>query len=71
MAGYYDVILGLIPLTLIGITGVVSVAGLSLTTAVLVGATVSILLIGHALFINGPVTPESKSATPLRTNSAD
>ncbi|MFH5800941.1 hypothetical protein [Haladaptatus sp. CMAA 1911] len=74
MTGYYDLILGLIPLTLIGVTGAVSAAGLSMTAAVPVGATVSVLLIGHALFVNGPVSsaPESTAATPApRTNSAD
>ena len=73
MTGYYDLILGLIPLALIGVTGAVSAAGLSLTAAVPVGATVSVLLIGHALFVNGPVAaPESTAAPPSpRTNSAD
>jgi hypothetical protein len=74
MTGYYDLILVLIPLALIGVTGAVSAAGLSLTAAVPVGATVSVLLIGHALFVNGPVAsaPESTSAAPsLQTNSAD
>ena len=74
MTGYYDLILGLIPLALIGVTGAVSAAGLSLAVAVPVGATVSVLLIGHALFVNGPVAsaPEPTSTTPpLQTNSAD
>lgn len=74
MTGYYDLILGLIPLALIGVTGAVSAAGLSLAAAVPVGATVSVLLIGHALFVNGPVdiSPESTSVSPTpQTNSAD
>ncbi|WP_435157338.1 hypothetical protein [Haladaptatus sp. DFWS20] len=74
MTGYYDLILGLIPLALIGVTGAVSAAGLSMTAAVPVGATVSVLLIGHALFVNGPVdiSPESTSVAPTsQTNSAD
>ncbi|WP_083252751.1 hypothetical protein [Haladaptatus sp. W1] len=74
MTGYYDLILGLIPLALIGVTGAVSAAGLSLAAAVPVGATVSVLLIGHALFVNGPVdiSPESTKVAPTpQTNSAD
>ena len=74
MTGYYDLILGLIPLALIGVTGAVSAAGLSMTVAVPVGATVSVLFIGHALFVNGPVEipPESTSVAPApQTNSAD
>ncbi|WP_227376138.1 hypothetical protein [Haladaptatus halobius] len=71
MTGYYDLILGLIPLALIGVTGAFSVAGLTLTMAVPLGATASVLLIGHALFINGPVdeSPQLQSSTPV--NSAD
>ncbi|SIR86858.1 hypothetical protein SAMN05421858_4189 [Haladaptatus litoreus] len=74
MTGYYDLILGLIPLALIGVTGIVSAAGLSLTAAVPVGATVSVLLIGHALFVNGPVASASESTSvtsSLQTNSAE
>ncbi|MFB9804450.1 hypothetical protein ACFFQF_02780 [Haladaptatus pallidirubidus] len=71
MTGYYDLILGLIPLAPVGVTGVLSVAGLALTTAIPLGATASVLLIGHALFVNGPVddTPPVQSSTPV--NSAD
>ncbi len=73
MTGYYDLILGLIPLALVGVTGAFSVAGLALTTAVPLGAIVSVLLIGHALFVNGPVdeapAPNPQSSTPV--NSAD
>jgi hypothetical protein len=71
MTGYYDLILGLIPLALIGVTGAFSVAGLTLTMAVPLGATASVLLIGHALFINGPVdeSPQLQSSTPV--NPAD
>ncbi|WP_266076362.1 hypothetical protein [Haladaptatus caseinilyticus] len=71
MTGYYDLILGLIPLALVGVTGALSVAGLALTTAIPLGATAAVLLIGHALFINGPVddTPAAQTSTPV--NSAD
>lgn len=64
MTGYYDYVLALIPLAMIGIAGVLSVAGLQLTLAVPAGAGVASLLIGHALFVNGPV-----SAAPERTTS--
>lgn len=55
MTGYYDLILGLIPLSLIGITAVLSAFGVSMTAAVPFAATVPVALIGHALFVNGPV----------------
>ncbi|WP_135819619.1 hypothetical protein [Halostella litorea] len=54
MTGYYDLVLGLIPLALLGLTGALTVAGLGLTTAVPVAATVSVGLIGHAMFVNAP-----------------
>ncbi len=57
MTGYYDYILGLIPLTLLGITGTLTVAGLQLTTAVPMAAGMAALLTGHALFVNGPSSP--------------
>jgi len=55
MAEYYDVVLGAIPISLIAITGALTVAGLSLTVAVPLGSVVSVGLIGHAMFVNGPV----------------
>lgn len=69
MTRYYDIVLGLIPLALLGITGTLTVAGLSLTSAVPVAATVAVGLIGHAMFVNGPVdtaepTPSSSSVAP-------
>ncbi|KAB1196012.1 MULTISPECIES: hypothetical protein [Haloferax] len=57
MTGYYDYILGLIPLALVGITASLVVFGLQLTTAVPMAAGVSALLTGHALFVNGPTSP--------------
>ncbi|ELZ94281.1 hypothetical protein C440_11688 [Haloferax mucosum ATCC BAA-1512] len=60
MTGYYDYILGLIPLALIGITGSLVVVGLQLAMAVPMAAGVAALLTGHALFVNGP------SSTPIQ-----
>lgn len=74
MTGYYDAILGLIPLALIGITGALHFGGLAITAAVPVGATVAVGLIGHALFVNGPVDADpaqSPTANSPPVNSAD
>lgn len=68
MTGYYDLILGLIPLSLIGVTGVLSVVGFSLTSAVPLAASISVAFIGHALFVNGPV--ESAQSTPDSVDSS-
>lgn len=54
MTSYYDAILALIPLTLVGATAVLLGIGLSLTTAVPIGASFAVLLIGHAMFVRSP-----------------
>lgn len=55
MAGYYDIVLGLIPVALLGITAALTFVGLSVTTAIPAGAFVAMALIGHAMFVNAPV----------------
>jgi len=59
MTGYYDLVLGLIPLTLLGLSGSLSMAGVTITSAVTVAATVGLLIVGHALFVNAPVGQEA------------
>jgi hypothetical protein len=67
MIGYYDYVLGLIPLTLLGLTGLLVLTGMGTTTAVPLGAGVSSLVVGHALFINGPVDPADITPTAPAT----
>jgi hypothetical protein len=55
MTGYYDIILGLIPLAMAGITGALMIAGFELTTAIPMASVVAVGLIGHAMFVNAPV----------------
>jgi len=66
MTGYYDIVLGLIPVALLGITAALTVVGVSLTAAVPAGAFVAMSIIGHAMFINTPadVSDEANSARP-------
>ena len=65
MTRYYDLVLGLIPLALLGTTGVLHAAGFGLTSAVPVGGLLAVLLVGHALFVNAPVdAPASGSSQP-------
>ncbi|WP_306058282.1 hypothetical protein [Natronococcus wangiae] len=66
MTGYYDIVLGLIPVALLGITAALVLVGLSLTAAVPIGAFVAMAIIGHAMFVNAPadVAEEPKSARP-------
>lgn len=63
MAGYYDYVLVLIPLAMLTIVGLLSTLGWSLVSAAPVGAGVSTLLIGHALFVNAPVDAPVEAST--------
>ena len=67
MTGYYDYVLGLIPLALFGLTGTLSVVGLGLTQAVPIAAGVAACIVGHALFVNGPVT--ARAGRPMETDA--
>lgn len=61
MTGYYDIVLGLIPLALATITAALTVAGVSLTTAVPLASLVAVGLIGHAMFVRAPVESPTQS----------
>ena len=54
MPEYYDYVLGLIPLTLFGLTGGLLQTGLALTQALPIAAAVTIGIIGHGLFVRPP-----------------
>lgn len=54
MVSYYDFVLAFIPVSLLGIAGLLTGAGLDLTLAVPLGAAVAAGLIGHALFVRAP-----------------
>ncbi|SEQ05402.1 hypothetical protein [Natrinema salaciae] len=66
MTGYYDIVLGLIPVALFGITAALTVVGISLTAAVPFGSLVAMGIIGHAMFVNTPAdaSDDAKSARP-------
>lgn len=70
MVGYYDYVLGFIPVALFGLTFALYTIGFGLTTAVPLGAGVAVLAMGHALFVNGPVNaePETPTAAPLNAD---
>jgi len=71
MVQYYDYVLGMIPLVLVGITALLTVAGLDLTAAIPVGAGVAALIIGHALFVNMPIQPTAEPAEPTQRANAE
>jgi hypothetical protein len=55
MAGYYDIVLGLIPLSLAGLTALLLAAGMSLSVSIPLASMVTVGLMGHAMFVNAPV----------------
>ena len=70
MVGYYDVVLGLIPVTLVGLTALLVGGGLPLWLSVPLSSTVAVGLIGHAMFVNGPEptpVPERAADVPARS----
>jgi hypothetical protein len=59
---YYDLVLGLIPLALLGLTAVLTAVGLELTTAVPLAGSVSAGMIGHAMFVRTPTDATDDAA---------
>lgn len=59
MMDYYDLVLGLVPLSLLGVTGGLYGLGVDLTIAVPLAAAMSAAVIGHGLFVNAPVEKRS------------
>lgn len=69
MVSYYDLILALIPLTLIGGTLGLMAVGMSLTAAIPAGASMAVLLIGHAMFVRSPAGESAGSPSEVGTAS--
>ncbi|ELZ55183.1 MULTISPECIES: hypothetical protein [Halorubrum] len=61
MTGYYDYVLGLIPAALIGVTAVLTLVGLSPTSAMSAGAAAAAAVMAHALFVRAPVTGDGSA----------
>ncbi|WP_254862787.1 hypothetical protein [Halovivax gelatinilyticus] len=68
MAHYYDIVLTLIPASLLGIATVLSIVGIPTSIAVPIGALVASVLIGHAMFVNGP--KETVDDVPASANTS-
>ncbi|MHC3380154.1 hypothetical protein [Haloarcula sp. H-GB5] len=71
MTGYYDIILGLIPLAMAGITATLFLAGFELTTAIPMASVVTVGLIGHAMFVRAPVDPVPNDASTQQGAQSD
>jgi hypothetical protein len=65
MTGYYDCVLGLIPVALVGVTASLTLVGLSVTSALPFGAVAAGTVMAHAMFVRSPVAgdaPAQRSA---------
>ncbi len=71
MAGYYDAVLGLIPLVLAGVSGALFVLGLDLTTAVPLASLPVVGLMGHAMFVRAPTDDAAGGAESPGFQPAD
>jgi len=71
MTGYYDIVLGLIPVSFIGGTAALTtVADMATSTAIPVAAVLAVLLIGHAMFVNAPVDVVAEETTPAQSSTS-
>ena len=66
MTGYHDYVLGLIPVALLGITFALEGLGWSMQVAVPIGGAVAAGLVGHAMFVRGPVSDPMVPDSPAR-----
>lgn len=74
MTQYYDLVLGLIPVVMAGVSGALFVAGLALTVAIPIAGILALALIGHAMFVRAPVAapaPQAVSSDSTGFNAAD
>ena len=56
MTGYYDALLVLIPVALVGVSVVLAAAGAAVTTAITLGGLAAAGLMAHGLFVRDPST---------------
>lgn len=64
MTEYYDRILGLIPLSLIGLGVGLQVVGMPQEAALIIGGFVAVGMTADALFVNAPVEQRPSKGTP-------
>lgn len=65
MVGYYDAVLGIIPLVMFGLAGGLYAIGMTLGLAVILGGTVAAGVIAHAMFVRAPIDDAPKGSADL------
>lgn len=71
MTRYYDYVLGLIPVAMLGVTLLLVAAGIQSAVAIPAGAATAALIIGHALFVNVPDVESVAEPQSTRPPNAD
>jgi hypothetical protein len=71
MTNYYDLVLGTIPLVLGSVAAVLTLLGVSLTTAGGLAGGLSVGVIGHAMFVNAPVDATPTADAPATEASGE
>jgi len=70
MTTYYDYVLAFIPLSLLGVGGLLLAAGMPLEVALATGGLLPIAVMGHALFVNAPTETTDRQPTSTPTESS-
>jgi hypothetical protein len=71
MTDYYDVVLGLIPVTAALVAAALLGAGADLSLAVSAGSLVSVGIMGHAMFVRAPGCESAIRTAARSTGPAD
>lgn len=69
MPTYYDYVLGLIPLLLVGLGGTLAAAGLALEVALAISSPLAVGLMAHAMFVKTPVSRAEPDSPPESARS--
>ncbi len=69
MTGYYDFVLGIIPVAMFGITGSLTTVGVDLSIAIPAASLVALAVIGHAMFVNAPTAPAGERSPSGRSGT--
>ena len=71
MPGYYDAVLGLIPVSVIGLGGGLYLLGMTRPAALSIGGLVAVGIVLHALFVRAPVAERSLERPARSFEGAD
>ena len=68
---YYDLVLGTIPASFLGVSGILATVGMDFAIAVPVGALLAVGIILHALFVRSPAMNRNPTPEPSPAQSTN